>query len=79
MMGSYRSTHTQTKRFTSDGTYLIGLTGGIASGKSAILRRLSKKGAYAIDCDKLGHEAYSVGSMAHAKIVKTFGEGTVST
>ena len=79
MMGSYRHTHTRTKPFTSEETYLIGLTGGIASGKSAILKRLSKKGAYTIDCDKLGHEAYCVGSMAHTKIVETFGEGRLST
>lgn len=75
MMGSYRHTETKTLRYTGEGPYLIGLTGGIASGKSAILKRLAKKGACPIDCDKLGHEAYRVGSVAHAKIVEAFGEG----
>ncbi len=75
-MGSYRETATKTLRYTGEGPYLIGLTGGIASGKSAISRRLAKKGAYPIDCDRLGHEAYRVGSVAHAKIVEAFGEGT---
>ena len=38
---------------SSSGPYLIGLTGGIASGKSSILKRLVDKGAYPIDCDKV--------------------------
>ena len=37
----------------STGPYLIGLTGGSASGKSAIAKRLSNLGAYPIDCDKV--------------------------
>ena len=64
-----------TRPHPSGGPYLIGLTGGIASGKSAILKRLSNKGACTIDCDKLGHEAYKTGTLAHTKIVETFGEG----
>ena len=35
------------------GPYLIGLTGGIASGKSSIFKRLVAMGAYAVDCDKV--------------------------
>jgi hypothetical protein len=34
--------------------YVIGLTGGIASGKSALCGRLEKLGAGVVDCDKLG-------------------------
>ena len=34
--------------------YIIGLTGGIASGKSAICKRLEGLGAVSVDCDKLG-------------------------
>ena len=75
MLGSYKDTTTKTLPYTGKGPYLIGLTGGIASGKSAIVKRLAKKGAYPIDCDKLGHEAYRIGSVAYAKIVETFGEG----
>lgn len=33
--------------------YLIGLTGGTASGKSSIAKRLVTLGAYCIDCDKV--------------------------
>lgn len=38
----------------SDQPYIIGLTGGIGSGKSSVARRLEKLGAGIIDCDKLG-------------------------
>ena len=38
----------------SERPYIIGLTGGIASGKSAICKRLEGQGAVSIDCDKLG-------------------------
>lgn len=37
----------------SSGPYLIGLTGGIATGKSSIVKRLTAIGAYSIDCDKV--------------------------
>ena len=37
---------------------VIGLTGGIASGKTSIAKRLEKLGARRIDCDALGHQAY---------------------
>ena len=35
------------------GPFLIGLTGAIATGKSSVLARLVKLGAYPIDCDKV--------------------------
>ena len=34
--------------------YVIGLTGGIASGKSSVCKRLESMGAAIVDCDKLG-------------------------
>jgi phosphopantetheine adenylyltransferase/dephospho-CoA kinase len=53
--------------------YVIGLTGGLASGKSAIRNDLQQLGAATIDCDKLGHRAYENGTEAYKKIVETFG------
>ena len=35
------------------GPYLIGLTGAMATGKSSVMARLVKLGAYPIDCDKV--------------------------
>ena len=53
--------------------YVIGLTGGIASGKSAISKRLEKFGAKTINCDLLGHLAYTPGKKAYHQIIETFG------
>ena len=47
----------------SGNCYLIGLAGGIASGKSSVAKRLEKLGAYVIDCDKLGHQVSSSVSL----------------
>ena len=34
--------------------YVVGLTGGIASGKTSVCSRLKSQGAAIVDCDKLG-------------------------
>lgn len=54
--------------------YVIGLTGGIASGKSAISKRLESFGASVINCDLLGHQAYLPGKKAYSEVIETFGE-----
>ena len=56
---------------------IIGLTGGIASGKSTVATTLQSWGAYVIDADKLGHRAYVKGTDAFHKIVAQFGEDIV--
>lgn len=52
---------------------IIGLTGGIASGKSTAAKYLGEKGASVIDADKLGHRAYEPDTEAFRKVVDTFG------
>lgn len=52
---------------------VIGLTGGIGTGKSEVSRLLEGLGAVIIDADKVGHEAYLPHSEAWQEIVKTFG------
>lgn len=56
---------------------VIGLTGGIASGKSTAARHLESCGAVVIDADKLGHRAYERGRPAFAQVVATFGDNVV--
>ena len=56
---------------------VIGLTGGIASGKSTAAGHLGKLGAHIIDADKLGHRAYLKGTEAFTQVVATFGSDTV--
>jgi dephospho-CoA kinase len=53
--------------------YLIGLTGGIASGKSTIAKRLAEHGAVHIDADKLAREVVEPGTAGLAQIRATFG------
>lgn len=53
--------------------HLFGLTGGIASGKSAVAARLRQRGVPVIDADQLARAAVTVGSSGLADVVKTFG------
>jgi len=52
---------------------VIGLTGGIASGKSTVARILERLGAVIIDADLLSREAVLPGTPAHDAIVAEFG------
>uniref|UniRef100_A0A0K8TBU8 Cytidyltransferase-like domain-containing protein n=1 Tax=Lygus hesperus TaxID=30085 RepID=A0A0K8TBU8_LYGHE len=54
--------------------YIIGLTGGIASGKTSVSRRLGKYGATVIDADKVAHTVYCKGEPGYDSVVKHFGE-----
>lgn len=56
---------------------VIGLTGGIASGKSTVAGLLAEHGAVVVDADKLGHRAYRPGRPAFARVVSTFGSEVV--
>lgn len=57
---------------------LIGLTGGIASGKSLIAEKLKRLGAYLIDADEIAREMVMPGLPAYQNIVKEFGEGILN-
>jgi dephospho-CoA kinase len=52
---------------------MIGLTGGIGAGKSAVAARLAAHGAVVIDSDKLAREAVEKGSPGLAQVVEAFG------
>ncbi len=53
---------------------VIGLTGGIGSGKSTVAGFLSELDAVIIDADKLGHEALAPGTEVWREIVAAFGQ-----
>ena len=55
----------------------VGLTGGIASGKSTVARRLTELGARIIDADILSREVVQPGKKAWAGIRKYFGPGVL--
>jgi dephospho-CoA kinase len=58
---------------------LIGLTGGIASGKSTIARRLAELGAIHLDADQLAREVVEPGSLALTQIGDRFGAAIIAT
>jgi len=58
--------------------HLFGLTGGIASGKSAVAARLRKRGVPVIDADRLARDAVAKGSAGLAEVVKAFGAGVLA-
>ena len=57
---------------------IIGLTGGIASGKSTIAKKMSERGAFVLDADKLGHRVYEPGRKAFGQVVEVFGGDVVA-
>lgn len=56
---------------------VFGLTGGLASGKSAVARMLRDRGVPVIDADLLAREVVEKGSEGLAEVVKLFGEGVL--
>ena len=58
--------------------FRIGLTGGIAAGKSVVARRLDELGACVIDHDVLAREAVAPGSVGLDEVVEAFGPGVLA-
>jgi dephospho-CoA kinase len=56
---------------------VIGLTGGIGSGKSAVADAFGKLGAALVDTDAIAHELTAPGGAALPEIRRLFGEGVV--
>lgn len=57
---------------------LVGLTGGVATGKSTVAKMFTRCGAVVIDADELAREVVKPGKPAWRKIVKTFGKGVLN-
>ena len=58
---------------------LIALTGGIASGKSTIARRLAEHGAVVVDADQIVRDVQAPGTPVLARIRESFGEEVIAT
>lgn len=56
---------------------VVGLTGGIAAGKSTVSKRLAALGAHVIDADRVGHRVLRRDGEAHAAVVGAFGRGVL--
>jgi dephospho-CoA kinase len=58
--------------------YLVGLTGGIGSGKSTVAARLVEHGVPVVDADQVAREVVEPGELALADLVSHFGDGILS-
>lgn len=58
---------------------LIGLTGGIGSGKSEVARLLTNRGAVLIDADQIVRELQQPGAEVYLKMVELFGPEVVAS
>ncbi len=58
---------------------VIGLTGGIAAGKSTVARRLAEHGAVIIDADALARAAVEPGSSGLTAVREQFGDGVIAS
>jgi dephospho-CoA kinase len=56
---------------------VVGLTGGIGSGKSTVSALLEKRGAVVLDADRIAREVVSPGGPAYQPVVDRFGPGVV--
>jgi len=56
----------------------VGLTGGLASGKSTVAAFFRELGAFHVDADRIAHELIAPGGGAEREVVARFGGGIVS-
>jgi len=56
---------------------VVGLTGGIAAGKSTVAAMFAARGAVVVDLDRIGHALQEPGAACYAPVVAAFGPGVV--
>lgn len=59
-------------------TLRVGLTGGLASGKTTVANMFASRGAYLMHADRVGHELMEPGQPAYNQVVERFGESIVN-
>ncbi|HEX5092047.1 MAG TPA: dephospho-CoA kinase [Burkholderiales bacterium] len=57
--------------------FVVGLTGGIGSGKSAAAERFARLGAAVVDTDAIAHELTRAGGAALAEVRRQFGDDSI--
>ncbi len=57
---------------------IVGLTGGIATGKTTVANMFKKRGAKVIDADKIGHKIMRPKTEIWQQIVDSFGKGILN-
>jgi dephospho-CoA kinase len=59
--------------------YLVGLTGGIAAGKSTVAKHWVSRGAIEIDADVLAREVIAQGTPGEQQVIEAFGTGVLDS
>ncbi|MBU1863510.1 MAG: dephospho-CoA kinase [Candidatus Omnitrophica bacterium] len=67
------------KKKTQQKKFVVGLTGGVATGKTTIAYLFKQFGAHVICCDQVAHKALRKKSPSYRAIVKQFGKGILDT
>jgi dephospho-CoA kinase len=57
----------------------VGLTGGIATGKSTVGAMMREMGCHLLDADKISHRMFEPGGEAYNQVVAEFGNGILTT
>ncbi|HJX00146.1 MAG TPA: dephospho-CoA kinase [Terriglobales bacterium] len=60
-------------------TLRVGLTGGLASGKTTVAEMFAARGAHVMYADKIGHELMQPGEPVHDEVVRHFGKAIVNS
>jgi len=58
--------------------YIVGLTGGVAAGKSSLAARFERLGAFVSDADRAARAALAAGSTGLAEVVAAFGRNVLT-
>jgi dephospho-CoA kinase len=58
-------------------SFVVGLTGGIGSGKSAAAAEFERLGATVVDTDAIAHELTRAGGAAVAEVERLFGKDLI--
>uniref|UniRef100_A0A914HUG2 RanBP2-type domain-containing protein n=1 Tax=Globodera rostochiensis TaxID=31243 RepID=A0A914HUG2_GLORO len=77
LLGTVLAEPRKPKEAISNEHYVIGLTGGIASGKTHIAKYLADKGCEVIECDSLVHQLYENNEELRLKLKQEFGDEIV--
>ena len=56
----------------------VGLTGGLACGKSFVAEELARLGCYVVHADEIGHEVLSPGGEAYGPVIEAFGRAILT-
>lgn len=57
----------------------VGLTGGLASGKTTVAKMFASRGAHVLYADKVGHELMEPGQQVYEEIIGHFGDSIVNS